>query len=178
MAIARALLKDPQILIFDEATSSLDSNAERAILAAIREVAVDRTTLIIAHRLSTIVDADTIVVLDQGKVVEQGRHQELVSRGGAYARLWQLQQQESRKMEKPAGEKGARHNFSWVMEQTAARRCHTHGLRCHRITERAHESLQLANLVRSHPIFSGLDEEEIANLLRGEVSQEQRSANF
>jgi ATP-binding cassette subfamily B protein len=100
VAIARALLKDPQILIFDEATSSLDSNAERAILAAIREVAVDRTTLIVAHRLSTVVDADNIVVLDQGKVVEQGRHQELVNRGGAYARLWQLQQQESRKIEK------------------------------------------------------------------------------
>ncbi|MGH8528624.1 MAG: ABCB family ABC transporter ATP-binding protein/permease [Nevskiales bacterium] len=99
VAIARALLKDPQILIFDEATSSLDSHAEQAILAAIREVAAGRTTLVIAHRLSTVVDADTIVVLEQGQVVEQGRHQELISRGGTYARLWQLQQQESRKTE-------------------------------------------------------------------------------
>ncbi len=98
VAIARAMLKDPQILIFDEATSSLDSSAEQAILAAIREVAAGRTTLVIAHRLSTIVDADNIVVLDQGRIVEQGRHHELISRGGTYAHLWQLQQQESRKV--------------------------------------------------------------------------------
>jgi ABC-type transport system involved in Fe-S cluster assembly fused permease/ATPase subunit len=95
VAIARALLKDPAIMVFDEATSSLDSHAERAILAAIREVAADRTTLVIAHRLSTITDADRIVFLEQGRVVEAGTHDELLAKDGAYARAWRLQQRES-----------------------------------------------------------------------------------
>jgi ATP-binding cassette subfamily B protein len=94
IAIARMLLKQPRILIFDEATSSLDSQAERAILAAIREVAANKTSLVIAHRLSTIVDADTIVVLENGRVMEQGRHTELLEADGAYTRLWQAQQRE------------------------------------------------------------------------------------
>jgi ATP-binding cassette subfamily B protein len=94
IAIARALLKDPPILILDEATSSLDSSAEQAILGALREAAEARTTLAIAHRLSTITDADQILVLDRGRVVEQGTHAELLLRGGAYARLWALQLRE------------------------------------------------------------------------------------
>ncbi len=95
VAIARALLKNPPLMIFDEATSSLDSRSERAILDALREVAARRTTLVIAHRLSTVVDADEIIVLEHGTVVERGHHAELVRRDGPYARLWRLQQRES-----------------------------------------------------------------------------------
>ena len=91
VAIARTILKNPGMLIFDEATSSLDSVSERAILGALKNVAQSRTTLVIAHRLSTVIDADQIVVLDQGRVVERGRHQELLQKGGQYARLWTLQ---------------------------------------------------------------------------------------
>jgi ATP-binding cassette subfamily B protein len=91
IAIARALLKDPPILILDEATSSLDSAAEQAILGALREAAASRTTLAIAHRLSTITDADRIAVLEHGRVVEQGTHNELLSRQGRYHQLWELQ---------------------------------------------------------------------------------------
>ncbi len=95
IAIARMLLKNPGIMVFDEATSSLDSSSEQAILQALREVAESNTTLVIAHRLSTIVDADHIVVLDQGQVVEQGTHNELLNRKGVYASLWELQQREA-----------------------------------------------------------------------------------
>ncbi|MGI9329621.1 MAG: ABCB family ABC transporter ATP-binding protein/permease [Gammaproteobacteria bacterium] len=95
VAIARALLKQPPIMIFDEATSSLDSKSERAILAAIREIATGHTSLVIAHRLSTVVDADQIVVLDQGEIVETGAHAQLLARRGRYAELWQIQQAES-----------------------------------------------------------------------------------
>ena len=94
IAIARALLKNPPIMIFDEATSSLDSGSEQAILTAIREVAAHRTTLVIAHRLSTITDADEIVFLARGAVVERGTHAELLAANGAYAQLWKLQQRE------------------------------------------------------------------------------------
>jgi len=92
VAIARVLLKNPPLLILDEATSSLDSISEQAILDALNEVSRQRTTLVIAHRLSTVRDADTILVLDHGQIVESGGHSELLAKNGYYARLW-LQQQ-------------------------------------------------------------------------------------
>ncbi|MFC3147582.1 ABCB family ABC transporter ATP-binding protein/permease [Piscinibacterium candidicorallinum] len=91
VAIARTLLKNPPILIFDEATSALDSRTEQAIAAQLKAISADRTTLVIAHRLSTIVDADQIVVMEAGRVIERGRFDELVSAGGAFARMWALQ---------------------------------------------------------------------------------------
>ncbi len=94
VAIARAILKNPKILVFDEATSSLDSHSEQIILESLRSAARDHTTLVIAHRLSTIVDADTILVMEAGKLVEQGTHGGLLKEGGLYAQLWELQQQE------------------------------------------------------------------------------------
>jgi ATP-binding cassette subfamily B protein len=96
VAIARTILKRSPILVFDEATSSLDSKSEQAILKALREVARGHTSLVIAHRLSTIIDADNIVVLDQGSVVEQGTHEQLLERRGHYAELWFAQQKEQR----------------------------------------------------------------------------------
>ena len=94
VAIARALLKNPAILIFDEATSALDSKTEKAIQAQIELAAEGRTALVIAHRLSTIMNADEIIVLDKGCIVERGRHTPLLAQGGAYAQMWLLQQQE------------------------------------------------------------------------------------
>ena len=94
VAIARALLKDPQILVFDEATSALDSKAEKAIQAELDRIAKGRTTLMIAHRLSTIMDADQILVMDHGRIVERGTHRELLEAEGAYAAMWALQLQE------------------------------------------------------------------------------------
>jgi ABC-type transport system involved in Fe-S cluster assembly fused permease/ATPase subunit len=94
VAIARALLKNPAILIFDEATSALDSKSEQAIQAELDRIAEDRTTLVIAHRLSTVMNADEILVMDQGRIVERGRHGQLLVRGGHYAQMWALQQQE------------------------------------------------------------------------------------
>ncbi|WP_153160089.1 ABC transporter ATP-binding protein/permease [Zoogloea sp. 1C4] len=94
VAIARTLLKNPDILIFDEATSALDSQTEKAIQAQLDAAARGRTTLVIAHRLSTVMNADEIIVLDQGHIIERGHHTDLLARGGAYARMWQLQQQE------------------------------------------------------------------------------------
>ncbi|UTA48427.1 ABC transporter ATP-binding protein/permease [Simiduia sp. 21SJ11W-1] len=96
VAIARTILKRPPILVFDEATSSLDSHAEKSILKAIDAVAEKHTALVIAHRLSTVVNADRILVLDQGQLVEQGNHGDLLAAGGHYAKLWQAQQSEVR----------------------------------------------------------------------------------
>jgi len=93
VAIARAVLKDPRILIFDEATSALDSTSEKAIQAELERISVGRTTLVIAHRLSTVMDADLILVLAQGAIIERGSHRELIDAGGEYARMWALQQQ-------------------------------------------------------------------------------------
>ncbi|WP_231759904.1 ABCB family ABC transporter ATP-binding protein/permease [Microbulbifer elongatus] len=94
VAIARAILKHPPIMVFDEATSSLDSHSEQGILHALQEIAREQTTLVIAHRLSTVVDADLILVMDQGQVVEQGSHRDLIAAEGHYATLWRMQQQE------------------------------------------------------------------------------------
>jgi len=94
VAIARAMLKRPRILVFDEATSSLDSQTEQAIQQTLAEVAEDHTTLVIAHRLSTVVDADRILVLDAGRVIETGSHRRLLAADGIYAAMWELQQRE------------------------------------------------------------------------------------
>ena len=93
VAIARTLLKNPPILIFDEATSALDSNNERAIQAELEAVGQDKTVLVIAHRLSTITDAHEILVMDAGRIIERGRHDELLALGGRYAEMWRLQSQ-------------------------------------------------------------------------------------
>jgi len=94
VSIARTILKRPPIMIFDEATSSLDSKSEKSILTAIKEISREQTSLVIAHRLSTVVDADTIIVLDKGQVVERGNHQDLLDHQGKYAQLWKIQQAE------------------------------------------------------------------------------------
>ena len=96
VAIARAILKHPKILVFDEATSSLDSHSEQVILESLRSAAENHTTLVIAHRLSTIIDADQIMVMQNGRIVERGNHQQLLGQEGLYATLWELQQQEER----------------------------------------------------------------------------------
>ena len=99
VAIARALLKNPRILIFDEATSALDSRAEKAIQAELERIAVGRTTLVIAHRLSTVMDADQILVLGHGRIVERGTHSQLLEAKGEYARMWALQQEQAQAKE-------------------------------------------------------------------------------
>lgn len=94
IAIARAILKKPKILIFDEATSALDTRTEQSIQKELRQLAINRTTLVIAHRLSTIIDADQILVMDNGHIIERGNHTQLVARNGIYAQMWELQQHE------------------------------------------------------------------------------------
>jgi len=96
VAIARTLLKNPQILVFDEATSALDSHSEKAINHELQSISTNKTTLVIAHRLSTIVNADTILVLDHGKIIERGTHAQLLKQQGHYAAMWALQQSEGK----------------------------------------------------------------------------------
>jgi ATP-binding cassette subfamily B protein len=103
VAIARTLLKNPPIMIFDEATSALDSANERAIQAELKGVAQNKTTLVIAHRLSTVVDAHEILVLEAGRIIERGTHNELLARGGRYAEMWALQQQSGERFEEALG---------------------------------------------------------------------------
>ena len=93
VAIARTILKNPRILLFDEATSALDSATEQEILKSLREVSAERTTLTIAHRLSTVVDADEILVMEDGRIVERGAHADLLARNGVYAAMWRRQQE-------------------------------------------------------------------------------------
>ncbi len=95
VAIARAILKNPRILIFDEATSALDSATEQAIQTELEQISKGRTTLVIAHRLSTVMDANQILVMDAGRIVERGTHHELLASGGAYAEMWALQQEDA-----------------------------------------------------------------------------------
>ncbi len=99
VAIARVLLKDPAILVFDEATSSLDSQSEKNILGALTRISRNKTTLVIAHRLSTVIDADRIIVLDQGQVKEQGDHEALIDADGLYAHLWRMQQKKAQQVQ-------------------------------------------------------------------------------
>ncbi len=103
VAIARTLLKNPPIMIFDEATSALDSANERAIQAELKGVAQNKTTLLIAHRLSTVIDAHEILVMDAGRIIERGTHNQLLARNGRYAEMWALQQQSSDRVEEAAG---------------------------------------------------------------------------
>jgi ABC-type transport system involved in Fe-S cluster assembly fused permease/ATPase subunit len=95
VAIARVILKNPRILIFDEATSALDTRTEREIQASLKQISSTRTTLVITHRLTTVVDADTILVLDQGQIIERGSHSELLHHNGLYALMWNRQQSDN-----------------------------------------------------------------------------------
>jgi ATP-binding cassette subfamily B protein len=103
VAIARTLLKDPPVLVLDEATSALDSRTETEIQTVLRDISRKRTTLVVAHRLSTVVDADEIIVLDQGRIVERGRHADLVRADGLYAVMWARQAAERADMRTEAG---------------------------------------------------------------------------
>ncbi len=107
VAIARVILKNPAILVFDEATSSLDSQSEQAILKALHEVAEQHTTLVVAHRLSTIVDADEILVMEAGQILERGTHTTLLARDGLYRQMWRLQQKEEQQAIDPSPLPGA-----------------------------------------------------------------------
>lgn len=101
VAIARTMLKAPKIVLLDEATSALDTETERNIQSALNRVCADRTTIIIAHRLSTIINADEIFVLRDGEIVENGKHDDLISANGVYAKMWQAQLRTDQELSKP-----------------------------------------------------------------------------
>lgn len=103
VAIARTLLKNPPLVLLDEATSALDTQTERNIQASLNRMCINRTTIVVAHRLSTIVNADQILVVHDGEIIERGRHDELVSVEGVYANMW-LQQQKTEEKAKPGGD--------------------------------------------------------------------------
>jgi ATP-binding cassette subfamily B protein len=112
VAIARTILKSPPILILDEATSALDSMTEREIQSALAQVSRNRTTLVIAHRLTTVVDADNIIVLDEGRIAERGNHGELLRKRGLYAAMWNRQREAEearRRLADIEHEEGERH---------------------------------------------------------------------
>ena len=121
VAIARTLLKNPPILLLDEATSALDTHTEREIQSALKLVSANRTTLVIAHRLSTIIDADEILVLDKGRIVERGRHAELVARGGAYAAMWNRQKEAQEVRERLQAVEGDPENMRGMRPEPAPR---------------------------------------------------------
>ncbi|MBT6118454.1 MAG: ATP-binding cassette domain-containing protein, partial [Rhodospirillaceae bacterium] len=103
VAIARTILKGPRILLFDEATSALDTHTEKEIQNNLREIMQGRTTIMIAHRLSTVVDADEIAVLEAGRIVERGRHSDLLAADGVYAGMWRRQQETAELRERLEG---------------------------------------------------------------------------
>jgi ATP-binding cassette subfamily B protein len=111
VAIARTLLKDPRILILDEATSALDTRTEQEIQAALRDAARGRTTLVIAHRLSTVVDADEIIVLQEGRIAERGSHAALIAEDGLYAEMWRRQSEAVQAAEAAAAAQAAEAAF-------------------------------------------------------------------
>ena len=122
VAIARTILKAPPILVLDEATSALDSFTEREIQLALDRVAQGRTTLVIAHRLSTVVNADEILVLDRGRIVERGRHEQLLARGGVYCAMWNRQHQvdaAEEALRRAAAEEGESITVEFVPEEMA-----------------------------------------------------------
>ena len=121
VSIARTVLKNPPILVFDEATSALDSHTEKSIQAELAEISRDRTTLVIAHRLSTIVDADEILVLEHGEIVERGNFRELlVAANGRFAEMWRLQQEEEQvEQEKTVSETNFRNSPRKLVSDTS-----------------------------------------------------------
>jgi ATP-binding cassette subfamily B protein len=121
VAIARTLLKNPPILLLDEATSALDTHTEREIQSALKLVSKNRTTLVIAHRLSTIIDADEILVLDHGEIIERGRHADLVARGGAYAAMWNRQKEAAEVRERLEAVEGDPEEMRQVQGEPARR---------------------------------------------------------